>query len=161
MLSLKNGVFVLNFQSEGGYMKALEQPPWLLGSKMMFLRPWSPEMQLKRLKLTAMPVWIRLPHLKLHYYTVAGLSKLASYIGKPLYTDQQTASQGRESYARICVELEPGEERINSIPYENEFGQIEYQEVQYEWIPPCCMKCKVFGHKQRQCSTGKGKQMGS
>lgn len=33
------------------------------------------------------------------------LSKIASVIGKPLFTDSTTAERGRLAYARICVEV--------------------------------------------------------
>lgn len=93
VISLKNGTFVFNFSDEEHKVKALEQSPWVLGSKMMFLRPWTPELKLKKEELTTVPVWIKLPNLKIHYYTVNGLRKMASYVRKPLYTDKQTTNQ--------------------------------------------------------------------
>lgn len=29
-------------------MKALDQSPWPLGSKILYLRPWAPELELKK-----------------------------------------------------------------------------------------------------------------
>ncbi|GAA0183483.1 hypothetical protein LIER_42414 [Lithospermum erythrorhizon] len=41
----------------------------------------------------------------LRYWTPSGLSKIASKLGRPLYTDQFTCERSRASYARILVEI--------------------------------------------------------
>lgn len=101
--------------------------------------------------MRSVPIWVHFPNLKLHYYTEAGLSKFASYIGKSLFTDKQTANQARVSYARVCIEFYVDSSRPRSIPYENEFGQMEQQDVEYEWLPPSCGHCKRFGHALKHC----------
>lgn len=55
--------------------------------------------------MEAVPIWVQLPDVKLHYYTSMRLNKFASVLGKPLYTDKQTATQDRVAYAHICVEM--------------------------------------------------------
>nr|XP_027096782.1 uncharacterized protein LOC113716588 [Coffea arabica] len=122
-----------------------------MASRMIFLKPWTPDLDVKKMDLESIPVWIRLPHLKLHYYTETNLSKFASFVGNSLYTDKQSADQSPVAYARICVELHIDTIRPDSIPYINEHGQLEYQEIEYEWNPPSCLKCQKFGHLVQQC----------
>lgn len=124
--------------------KALEMSPSPIGSKMIFLRPWSPEIKLIKEELQSVSMWVTFLNLKLHYYTAAGLSKLANYLGKPLFSDKQTASQERVSYARICIEMTVGANRPRSIHLVNEFGEEDIQEVKYDWIPPSCIKYQIF-----------------
>lgn len=66
VISLKNEAYVFYFSDEESKMKILEQSPWPLRSKMLFWRPWTPGMKLRSVDLNVVPVWIRLPHLKLH-----------------------------------------------------------------------------------------------
>lgn len=96
---------------------------------------------------------IRLPHLKLHYYTPARLSIKESYIGKPLSTDKLTANQERISYATICVQLEIGAKKPKSIPYYNDLGNWITKRLYMN--PPRCRQCKVFGHSHQQCAASK------
>lgn len=132
VILLRNGVFIFNFSNEEFKMKALKWSPWPLGSKLMFLMPWTHKLKLKKKELTYVFVWTRLSNLKLYYYIVNGLSKMKSHMGKPLYTDNQIVNQDRLSHARICVELEIGAKRLNSILCINEFGELNAQKVVYE-----------------------------
>lgn len=94
--------------------------------------------------LEAIPIWVSFPNLKLQHYTEEGLSKFANYLGKPLYTDKQTSSQDRVAYAGVCVELRVEDDRPNQIPYINEFGEQDIQEVEYEWVAARCTRCRKF-----------------
>lgn len=49
------------------------------------------------------------------------------------------------------MELRVGDKRPNIISYANEFGETEQQEVEYEWLPPCCQDGGMFGHNRQQC----------
>ncbi|XP_027107130.1 uncharacterized protein [Coffea arabica] len=117
---------------------------------MLFLKPWSKEMDITE-ELETVPIWIRFPGLKLHYYTKKSLSKLASFVDKLLYTDKMTATQERISYARVSVELKMDHKLPDCVPYINEFGLAQSQPVEYEWLPPWCKECTKFGHIIKFC----------
>ncbi|KAK4397817.1 hypothetical protein Sango_1257200 [Sesamum angolense] len=51
------------------------------------------------------PVWIKLRHLPIEYWTDEGLSIVASGIGKPLYPNAITKLCTRLDFARVCVML--------------------------------------------------------
>ncbi|KAL3506754.1 hypothetical protein ACH5RR_032136 [Cinchona calisaya] len=91
-------------------------------------------------------IWI-----KLHYYSVKILSKLASFVGISLYTDKQTASQFRLSSTKICVEVDIHSSLPAAIPFIVEDGTKAFQEVLCEWIPPKCTSCRKFGHNTPNC----------
>ncbi|KAL0298047.1 UNVERIFIED_CONTAM: hypothetical protein Sangu_3164500 [Sesamum angustifolium] len=74
-------------------------------------------MSLRRQKHIQIPVWIRLKHLPMEYWTEEGLSTVASGVGTPLYTDGITRECSRLDFARsaqsasvqpILGELEAG-----------------------------------------------------
>ena len=71
-------------------------------------------MDLYKEDLARVPLWVTFLHLKLHYYMEGGLSKLASFLGKPLYTNKQTE---RVSYVRVCIGLAADTARSFVIPY--------------------------------------------
>lgn len=74
----KQGIFVFNFSDEASKNEVLEQSPWLWGSKMLFLKPWSLDFDLSKDIYSTVPIWIRFPSLKLANCTVIPLVFLAN-----------------------------------------------------------------------------------
>lgn len=60
-------------------------------------------------------ITITFPGLLVGYWSSEVLSKVASAIGKPLYTDSFTASMARISYARVLVETDVSQPLLDSI----------------------------------------------
>lgn len=108
-------------------------------------------------------------------YSEDGLSLIATQVGKPIMLDAFTSSMcfdswgrisyassmcfdswGRISYARALVEIssesELKHEVTMAIPKKDDSGIISACiKVEYEWKPPHCSLCKVFGHDQNGC----------
>lgn len=81
-----------------------------------------------------------------------GLSLISSYLGKPLLADDCTLMRTRLSYARICVEVDVDFHYPASIPLMID-GKIALEmPVEYQWKPPKCESCKVFGHSSKNCT---------
>lgn len=143
---IDESLFVFRFQSEDSKQEILEQSPLPFGNRVLFLWPWSLDKPIQKLQLNAVPVWVKLPNLRPHYFNSHVLSGLGSIIGKPLFMDKLTTSQSRVAYARICVEINADEAPPASIKFTDENGKECMQEVQYEWMPSRCPSCKTFGH---------------
>ncbi|PWA99322.1 ATPase, F1/V1/A1 complex, alpha/beta subunit, Zinc knuckle CX2CX4HX4C [Artemisia annua] len=90
------------------------------------------------------------------------LNELGSSVGKPIIMDSMTAyvcknGVGRTEYARILVE-------IDAIKGLKETVELQYRDmnknvkgtktvkVAYDWKPPICTHCKVFGHDFKGCT---------
>ena len=94
-------------------------------------------------------------------YTDDGLSMLASKIGSPMRLDSYTSDMcneawGRSSYARALIEISAEhdfkEVLTMAIPELDEGKYVtETIRVEYEWIPPRCAHCHVFGHDSEGC----------
>lgn len=61
------------------------------------------------------------------------------------------ASWGRNSFARVIVEVQSDRERKESMVIalpnlEDDGFTRETGTSEYEWYPPRCSKCKIFGH---------------
>ncbi|GJR14147.1 RNA-directed DNA polymerase, eukaryota, reverse transcriptase zinc-binding domain protein [Tanacetum coccineum] len=91
-----------------------------------------------------------------------GISAIASSIGKPVIMDQTTTEMcnkgvGRIGYARVLVEVSAKNQWKNKVEicYKNakkETCLTKFVNVLYDWVPPKCEFCKVFGHTHANCS---------
>lgn len=85
--------------------------------------------------MAQLPIWIRLPGLKLHLSSDKMLSKIASLIGKSLFTDRMTAKIERLTNARVHMEINLGSELPDEIPIYDQDGKTTRRIVEYEWSP--------------------------
>ncbi|XP_019236011.1 PREDICTED: uncharacterized protein LOC109216324 [Nicotiana attenuata] len=97
--------------------------------------------------ITTIPLWIHLPSLSAGYWTADALSKVASAVGLPLYTDKFTAELNKISYARKFDITKPLVEKIEIVTP----TETRQQEIVYEWRPKFCNDCLHFGHDSFEC----------
>ena len=151
------GVYFFRFSLELGCKKILEGGPWLIAGRHLFLRRWEAGMPLSFDVVDKILVWVQLFGVPMEYWTVEGLSCLASAIGLPLYADAATKSCRRISYARICVELNAKQPLIKEFiadTYNSMEGTISGTtkiKVVYQWKPAHCTHCEVFSHSSDNC----------
>ncbi|KAL3733033.1 hypothetical protein ACJRO7_022542 [Eucalyptus globulus] len=112
----------------------------------LILQQWHPMLELKKIAHNTVPIWIRLRNVPVALWSAAGISFLASGIGKPLFVDNRTEQMAMVAFAHVCVEIDAS----NSLPEVVEFmmkGELRTVTVQYEWILALCPSCSTFGHK--------------
>ncbi|KAL0307385.1 UNVERIFIED_CONTAM: hypothetical protein Scaly_2985000 [Sesamum calycinum] len=80
-----NGFYFFQFKTEIAMEEVIEGGPWLFQGQPIVLQRWEPGMVLRKHKHTQVPVWIRLRHLPVEFWTDDGLSAVASGVGRPLY----------------------------------------------------------------------------
>ncbi|PKU81711.1 hypothetical protein MA16_Dca023769 [Dendrobium catenatum] len=110
---------------------------------------WTPFFDIKE-ESPIVPIWISFPNLRLHFFNSTVLHALGSIFGRPLQTDQATASRTRPSVARVLVEVDislthPKEVWVGSKAY----GYL--QKAEFEKIPEFCSHCKMHGHAKMDC----------
>ncbi|KAL0284422.1 UNVERIFIED_CONTAM: hypothetical protein Sradi_7197900 [Sesamum radiatum] len=101
-----NGFYFFRFRNLAFMEEIIEEGPWLFQGQPVVLQQWEQGMSLRRQKHTKVPVWIRLRHLPMEFWTEDGLSAVASGVGTPLYTDKITKNCSRLDFARVCVMLD-------------------------------------------------------
>nr|GEW44117.1 hypothetical protein [Tanacetum cinerariifolium] len=99
--------------------------------------------------------------LKEGVFSKDGISLIASQIGKPIMLDSFTSRcvlsrGGQSSFARCLIEIkvdEPLQDSVTmGIPLPNGEGFIKGTvRIKYEWKPPRCEQCKIYGHMDDQC----------
>ncbi|XP_070008836.1 uncharacterized protein At4g02000-like [Nicotiana sylvestris] len=100
--------------------------------------------------VSMIPLWITFPGLPLGFWSTEALSKLASVVGKPLYTDKITAEMEKVSYARVLVETDISQPLPDSFEMQTKWGVI-IQQIEYEWKPKYCCDCIRFRHNSNEC----------
>ena len=61
--TLGNEIFLFDFEKASDKEYILESGPWSYDSKPIILIPWSPSLDIEKLGVTTVPIWIRLPGL--------------------------------------------------------------------------------------------------
>lgn len=105
-----------------------------------------------REEISRVPVWIRFPNLPLCCWSPTCLSKIASFLGKPIQSDQVTSTLSRMLYARVLVEVDLSEDLKHFVAVSLPSGPILHQKVVYEALPKFCTYCTVLGHTRILCS---------
>ncbi|KAL8162331.1 hypothetical protein V2J09_013820 [Rumex salicifolius] len=71
--------------------------------------------------------------------------RVGSAIGTPILTDYNFANQEKLSYARVLVEISSKDEPLTEVIFRGTDGELIHQELIYQWLPPRCPMCLVFG----------------
>jgi hypothetical protein len=145
VLSLENGLFILKFLDEVTRDEVLDAKLWHISNKPFILRKWMPGMQVMKLTLVTIPVWIKLLHLPMEFWTPTCLNHVASGVGKPLYADKVTEEQKRLGYARVLVEIDVNSKCPKEIDIELDGDSIVIG-VEYPWLPLKYSLCASFGY---------------
>jgi hypothetical protein len=101
---LENGLYLFRFADENIRDEVMEAKVWHIANKPLILCKWTPAMQLLKLSLSFVPIWIKLYNLPIEFWDATCLSYVASGVGKPLCADFVTEEQQRLGFARVLVE---------------------------------------------------------
>ncbi|GJX65703.1 zinc knuckle CX2CX4HX4C containing protein [Tanacetum coccineum] len=120
----RNGFFFFKFASHEGLVKVLDGGPWFIRSMLLMLNTWSTNTKMKK-----------------EDYTRILLDACTS--------DMCLNPWGRNTYAQVLIELSSDRDIMYSvvvaIPFPNGTGHsLENLDVEYEWRPSRCSKCKIF-----------------
>ncbi|GKA02914.1 zinc knuckle CX2CX4HX4C containing protein, partial [Tanacetum coccineum] len=128
------GFFFFKFDSWPGLEAVLEGGPWLIRKAPIILKKWSMDTRLLKEELIHILIWV-----KLHDVLIQVFEK-----------------DGRSSFARCLIEVNSEADLVDvvtiGIPSLSRDGFIkETIRVEYEWRPPRCDICKIFGHVHDHC----------
>ncbi|XP_058733882.1 uncharacterized protein LOC131605554 [Vicia villosa] len=142
----ESGYFIARFKDADDQSKVMEQGPYFIYGKPLFLKYWTMDFELQADLLRVLPLWITLPNLPLHLWGKQSISKITSVLGKPITTDECTARKLRISYARVLVEVDITRPVKDTIKIKDQSGKEWDQKVEYEWRPKYCQTCLRIGH---------------
>ncbi|GJZ52721.1 putative reverse transcriptase domain-containing protein, partial [Tanacetum coccineum] len=153
------GLYFFKFKSDEGMQFVLENGPWLVDGKPLFVQKWEAGLCMVKPEPSKVPLWVKIMNVPLEAWNVEGISRIASRIGNPIIMDRITNSMcekayGRASFARVLVEVEAAKGLVDSVEVcYKALGRSMELRVEYPWRPPVCSHCKVFGHNDDKCTS--------
>ncbi|GJU69567.1 zinc knuckle CX2CX4HX4C containing protein [Tanacetum coccineum] len=155
------GFFFFKFDSRAGLEAVLEGGPWLIRKSPIILKKWSMDTRLLKEELTRILIWVKLHDVPIQVFKEDGISLIATFIGKPVMLDSYTSSMcndswGRSSFAQCLIEVNSEVDLVDVVTIgipslsKDDFTK-ETICVEYEWRPPRCDTCKIFGHVHDYC----------
>ncbi|GKB77918.1 hypothetical protein Tco_0944813 [Tanacetum coccineum] len=160
------GYSFFQFSYVDGLDPMLENGPWFIRNNPLILKRWDSNVNLLKEDVVNVSVWVKLHCVRVTAFSEDGLSVIATKLGTPLMLNYYTydicmQSWGRSRYARSMIELRADVELKDTIMVD--MSKIVRKgfytctiRVEYEWKPPRCACCKVFGHIQDECSKNLG-----
>ncbi|GKC00252.1 zinc knuckle CX2CX4HX4C containing protein, partial [Tanacetum coccineum] len=155
------GFFFFKFDSWSCLEAVLEGGPWLIRNSLIILKKWSMDTRLLKEELNCILIWVKLHDVPIQVLKEDGISLIATFIGKPVMLDSYTSSMcndswGRSSFTWCLINVNSEAELIDvvtiGIPSLTKDGFTkETIHIEYEWRPPRCDICKIFGHVHDQC----------
>ncbi|XP_075080525.1 uncharacterized protein LOC142166022 [Nicotiana tabacum] len=101
-----DGYYIFTFDSLEDRDKVMQLGPYIFHNKPFILKNWSLDFVFDPKCLNVIPLWVRFPNLPVGHWPAEALSKLASVVGRPMYTDLYTTEMDRISFARVLVEID-------------------------------------------------------
>jgi hypothetical protein len=141
------GFFVFVFESSEDKNLIFRNDPYFMGPQGLYLNKWTPDFDPAQDVSSAVPVWVRLPHLPLHCWNKKSLHAIDNTLGR--YIDQ-AVRKDQYSCAQICVEVDlevglPEAIKLTAADW------THIQELDYEQLPFKCRHCHGYGHFARHC----------
>ena len=102
---LENGLYWFRFADVKTRDEVIKAKLWHIINKPLILRKWTLGMQLLKISLSTVPIWIKIHNVPIEFWNYTCLSYVASGIGKPLCVDFVTKEQLRLGFARVLVEV--------------------------------------------------------
>ncbi|OIT18954.1 PREDICTED: uncharacterized protein LOC109222056 [Nicotiana attenuata] len=146
----QEGYYVFRFTTVEERDEVVQAGPYSYHNKPFILQNWERDFHFDPKCITTIPLWIHLPSLSAEYWTADALSKVASVVGLPMYTDKFTAELNKISYAGVLVKVDITKPLVKNFEIATPTGTRQ-QEILYEWRPKFCVECLHFGHDSFEC----------
>ncbi|VFQ79121.1 unnamed protein product [Cuscuta campestris] len=126
---LKESQFIVRFAKEEDRDEILKCTYYFMDNKPVYVQKWYPGCKVDVMSRKDIPVWVQFSEPEMKYWSLTGLRKLGSAIGKPVKRDKARASRRKWSYARILIEVQVNQTFPDQIHFLNEEGRIISQSV--------------------------------
>ena len=149
-----NRTYVFKFKDEQERDAVLSRGTWYIDKRPMVVTRWGIKPGTDN--ISAIPMWIKLSNIPDSYWTVEGLSRLASTVGRPLGADPLTAKLDLLPFAKMQVLYKLGDPMPNEVqavvldPVSEEKSTVKVQ-ISYPFRPLFCSCCNSLGHTIGAC----------
>ncbi|KAJ8420785.1 hypothetical protein Cgig2_030493 [Carnegiea gigantea] len=151
ILYVRKGVFLVRLVNLQDKLAVQKRGFYFFDKKPLFVKGWTPTMDLQMEAIKSLPLWIQLPALDIKYWGIESLSKIGSLLGIPSKTDKVTRGKQVLRYARLLVEMPIEGPFPEYIEFFNDDDLLIRQQVTYEWVPTKCAHCAMLDHTEEVC----------
>ncbi|XP_020595915.1 uncharacterized protein LOC110035921 [Phalaenopsis equestris] len=140
---------LINLSRDEYYARIFSKQSILIEGIPMKLLKWTPDFDPNK-ELPIVPIWFKLPGIKLHFFNHKVLFNIGKALGRPLKLDGPTFNLSRPSVARILVERNITLPAVEEIWLGTEHNGY-WQKIIAEQRPYYCHHCNMFGHTDEKC----------
>ncbi|KAL2896364.1 Exodeoxyribonuclease 7 small subunit [Bienertia sinuspersici] len=123
VITIDRGTFLIRFNTMEHRDKILSMGRVFFDYKPVVLKPWHIDMDLNKENIQRIPIWV----------------------------DAMTANRDKLQYARCMIEVMIDQAFPDIVRFKNEKNEIVNVDINYEWKPEGCRKCRKLGHDETQC----------
>ncbi|VFQ71217.1 unnamed protein product [Cuscuta campestris] len=131
---LKEGQFIVSFKRVEDRDEVIKRKYYYFDNKPVLVQKWYPGVKVNIDQRDDIPIWIQLPDLEMKYWSLTGLSKIGSLVGKPVKRDRATASKRKYAYARIQVEVKVQQEFPLMVQFIDDEDRVKSQSIVGKWL---------------------------
>ncbi|XP_074283201.1 uncharacterized protein LOC141607750 [Silene latifolia] len=131
----------------------LQAGHFMFDNKPLIVRAWTEETEFIKEDVKNVPTWVRIKALPLKFWGKC-LPTISGLLGKFQRADQAIVDKTRLGFARVMIEVAVGQKFPTKVKFLDENGKIVALDVEYEWKPTVCSKCKGIGHEHTNCRSG-------
>ncbi|CAN1315508.1 hypothetical protein LINPERPRIM_LOCUS29732 [Linum perenne] len=146
VIDLDLDCFLVRFQNEKDYFKALTGGPWMVLDHYLIVQQWDPSFRVSNKLPSKMVVWVRFPHMPIQLYHKEVLTSIGNLVGRTIKIDYNTQSAERGKFARIAIEIDLSEALATGVDLD-----AVWQRIEYENLPNLCFECDKVGHLVESC----------
>ncbi|CAN1170990.1 hypothetical protein LINPERHAP2_LOCUS29303 [Linum perenne] len=146
IVDLDRNCFLVKFANEQDYFKALTGGPWMLLDHYLIVHQWDRSFRVADDLPKKMVVWVRFPHLPIHFYHPQVLPSLGNLLGRTIKIDFNTQRAERGKFSRIAIEIDLSEPLAPVVELDGNLQKIEYEN-----LPDLCFECGMVGHGAQSC----------
>ncbi|XP_074292942.1 uncharacterized protein LOC141619817 [Silene latifolia] len=140
-------------------MARIQSESWNVNGFPLVFKPWSPTVAEELDAVSTVPVWVLFPNLDPCFWSQAALSKVASFVRKPICADEPTTLKSKIAFAQILVEVDLSKELPRGMTLQTPYRGTVLQKIDYEWLPYYCHLCHKIGHTKDRCNKNKTKKV--
>ncbi|KAF8365189.1 hypothetical protein HHK36_032810 [Tetracentron sinense] len=156
MVDLENSFTLFKFSSESELMRVFNHQPWSFNGHPWLLTKWSPNLLVKDLRLTSIPIWMQIHALPPEYLLREVGEVIAGRVGELLEVDLPKVGIEKGKFLRIRVQVDISQPLRPFVSLKLLSGELAIFPVAYERLPTFCFKCGCIGHGIKHCLVVKG-----